>query len=43
VRIPAIESLLQTIRDTPRVWMATCGEIAGWAMQALEGSTPYTA
>lgn len=43
VRIPAIDALLQTIRDTPRVWMATCGEIAEWATQALEGSTPFPA
>jgi peptidoglycan/xylan/chitin deacetylase (PgdA/CDA1 family) len=43
VRIPAIEALLQTIRDTPRVWLATCGEIADWTMQALGGSAPFLA
>jgi peptidoglycan/xylan/chitin deacetylase (PgdA/CDA1 family) len=43
VRVPAIEALLQTIRDTPRVWLATCGEVADWAAQALSESEPFPA
>jgi len=31
VRIPAVDALLQAIRETPRVWLATCGEVANWA------------
>lgn len=34
VRLRAVEGLLQTIRDYPRVWRATCGEVADWALGA---------
>jgi len=31
-RIRAVDALLQAIRETPRVWLATCGEVADWAL-----------
>lgn len=32
VRIRAVDALLQAIRETPNVWLATCGEVADWAL-----------
>jgi peptidoglycan/xylan/chitin deacetylase (PgdA/CDA1 family) len=33
LRVRAIEPVLQAIREQPAVWLATCQEIAGWALQ----------
>ncbi len=33
LRVRAIEPLLQTIQETPGVWLATCEEIAEWALE----------
>ena len=30
VRMTAVDDLLQAIGEYPRVWMTTCGELAGW-------------
>lgn len=43
VRLTAVEELLQTIAGYPRVWRATCGEVAEWAADALGGGTPFSA
>lgn len=45
VRLSAVESILQAIQDTPRIWQATCGDVADWALSvsALEGSAPLPA
>ena len=37
-RIHAVDALLQAIRETPRVWLATCGEIANWAVDPASTS-----
>lgn len=34
VRIRAVETILQTIRERPRVWVATCDEIANWLLES---------
>lgn len=36
VRIRALLDLLQTLRETPRVWVATCGEIARWTLETAK-------
>jgi peptidoglycan/xylan/chitin deacetylase (PgdA/CDA1 family) len=34
VRVRALADLLQAMRETPRLWIATCGEIASWTLEA---------
>ena len=34
VRVRSLLDLLQTLRETPGVWVATCGEIAGWTLES---------
>ena len=34
VRLEAVETILQRIREEPSVWLATCGEIADWALES---------
>ena len=38
-RIRAVDALLQAIRETPRVWLATCGEVANWALDPASTRT----
>jgi peptidoglycan-N-acetylglucosamine deacetylase len=32
VRIRAVESILQALHETPRLWITTCGEVAEWTL-----------
>lgn len=34
-RLAMVEALLESLRGYPRVWYATCGEVADWALNAL--------
>jgi len=38
VRIRAVEALLQTLHETPNVWMTTCDEIAAWSVTNADAS-----
>lgn len=31
VRIAAVEAILQALQETPNLWLATCGDVAGYA------------
>lgn len=33
VRIRAVEDVLQSLRETPNVWVATCSEVADWMLE----------
>lgn len=33
VRIPAIEAVLQAIREHPHAWVTTCGQVADWMLK----------
>jgi peptidoglycan/xylan/chitin deacetylase (PgdA/CDA1 family) len=33
VRVAAVEHILQRIREYPRVWLATCAEVAQWTLE----------
>ena len=35
VRIAAVEAILQQIRETPRLWVVTCAEVAEWTMATV--------
>ena len=43
VRIRPVEDLLQALRETPQVWLATCGELATWAMDSNPAGVVYPA
>lgn len=43
VRLRAVEDVLQALRETPRVWLSTCGEIAGWALESNPVGKVYPA
>lgn len=43
VRLNAVEALLQTVLDYPRIWRATCGEVAAWALQSFGEDAPEPA
>jgi peptidoglycan/xylan/chitin deacetylase (PgdA/CDA1 family) len=43
VRIHPVEDLLQSLRETSGVWLATCGEIAEWALESNRAGVVYPA
>lgn len=43
VRLRAVEDVLQALRETPRVWMTTCGEIAAWMLESNPSGEVYPA
>ena len=38
VRVRAVESLLQTMREHPKVWLATCRQVADWTLETAEAA-----
>ena len=43
VRLGAVEAILQELREYPRLWLATCGEIAEWMHRSAEGRPVWPA
>jgi peptidoglycan/xylan/chitin deacetylase (PgdA/CDA1 family) len=43
VRIRSVAALLHQLAETPRLWRATCGEIADWMLQERGDGTTYPA
>jgi peptidoglycan/xylan/chitin deacetylase (PgdA/CDA1 family) len=43
VRIPALEAILEELRAFPRVWLATCAEVAEWVHRSAEGRPVWPA
>jgi len=41
VRLRSVAALLQTLAETPRVWRATCGEIAEWLLRERGAGATY--
>jgi peptidoglycan-N-acetylglucosamine deacetylase len=38
VRIRAVESLLQSLRETSNIWRATCGQVADWMLTNVDNA-----
>ena len=43
VRLGAVEAILQELREYPRLWIATCDEIADWMLRSAEGRPVWPA
>jgi peptidoglycan/xylan/chitin deacetylase (PgdA/CDA1 family) len=43
VRMRAVEDLLQTVVEHPRVWMATCEEVADWMLESNQDRPTWPA
>lgn len=38
-RIRAVAAVLQSIREYPGIWVATCGQVADWMLERTEGAS----